>query len=554
MRFEILIKDGFVVDGTGGPWYRADVGIEGGKIDEVAKNLPAFEANRVIDARGYVVCPGFFDIHAHSELSYFKCPTADNKVMQGVTTELTGNCGESASGPLQGAALEAVRKSVREKHVPVEVSWTKLAEYVDKLREFGGVSVNSAFMVGFGTVRMSVLGWERGPPTKNQMEEMKAMVTTAMEEGAFGLSTGLQYPPQNYAETDEVVELAKVVAKYGGIHQSHIRRRGWTGDEKLGRSFLVPLRDTMPEAIRECIQIGERAGIPTVWSHAKIAGGWGVNKGRAREFLKLVDDARRRGVDVTIDTWADPYTAMGPNKVVPLWAWQGGLEGLVKRLRDPKLREKIRSFAEDALGLGCEMDWEQTIVTDVKLEKNKMFIGKTFGEIARTKGEEIVDVYLDLIAESERVEVQGPWGTEEDNIELIRYPVAVFGTDTGCGGYSDKSVSTVGYGLYRGTGYGLYPRVLGKYVREQKVLTLEEAVRKMSSACANRLGLTDRGLIRPGMWADIVVFDPISVREKPLRPPEGIIYVLVNGTIIVEGGKHTGARAGKILIHNFSAE
>jgi N-acyl-D-amino-acid deacylase len=549
MKFDILIKDGFVVDGTGAPWYRANVGIEGSKIVEVQKNIPASGADRVIDARGYVVCPGFFDMHAHSELTYFKYPTADNKIMQGITTEFSGNCGGSPSGPLKGAALDMVKKTVQEEEIPIEVDWTRLAEYLDKLEKFGGVSVNSAYMVGFGTVRMSVLGWERGPPTKDQMDEMKAMVAEAMEDGAFGLSTGQQYPPQNYAELDEIVELAKVVAKYGGIHQSHIRRRGWTADEKFGRAFLKTMRDTMPEAIRECIEIGERTGIPTVWSHAKIAGGWGVNKGRAKEFLKLVEDARRRGVDVTIDTWADPYTAMGPNKIVPLWAWEGGLEKLQERLRDPELREKIRFFADDAMGQGCEIDWEQTIIWDTKLEENKEFIGKTFGELARVKGKEMVDLYLDLLANGERLRIQGPWGTEEENIELIKHPLAVFGTDTSCGKHAEKK--GFGYGLYKGTGYGLYPRVLKKYVREEEVLTLEEAVRKMTSASSNRLGLTDRGLLKPGMWADVVVFDPINVKERPLQPPEGIPYVIVNGTIIIDSGEQTGTRAGKILKHKY---
>ena len=214
----------------------------------------------------------------------------------------------------------------------MEIDWTSLAGYMKKVEESGGISINAAFLVGFGTVRMSVIGWERGPPNADELEEMKAMVAEGMEDGAFGLSTGQQYPPQNYAEVDEIIELAKVVRRYGGFHQSHIRRRGWTADEKYGRAFLKPMRDTMPEAIRECIEIGERAGIPTVWSHAKIAGGWNVNKGRAKEFLKIVEDARLRGVDVTIDTWADAYTAMGANKVVPLWAWEGGLEKLKERL------------------------------------------------------------------------------------------------------------------------------------------------------------------------------------------------------------------------------
>jgi len=331
MQYDVLIKDGFVVDGTGSTWYRADVGIEGGKIVEVLKNLPTSRADRVIDAEGYVVCPGFFDMHTHSELSYFKYPLVENKVVQGITTEFNGNCGASLSGPMKGYALESIKQRVQEQKIPVEIDWKNLGEYMDKLEKFGGVSVNSAYMVGFGAVRMSVIGYERGPPTKDEMEEMKASVAEAMEAGAFGLSTGPQYPPQNYAEIDEIVELAKVVAKFGGIHQSHVRRRGWTEDKKFGRAFLTPTRDTMFEAVRECIEIGERAGIPTVWSHAKIGGAWTVKERSAPKFLKLVEDARRRGVDVTIDTWADICAGETANKIVPPWAYEGGHEKLRER-------------------------------------------------------------------------------------------------------------------------------------------------------------------------------------------------------------------------------
>jgi len=556
MEFDILIKNGFIVDGTGGPWYRADIGINGHKISKIKVSLPTSGADRVIDAEGHVVCPGFFDMHTHSELSYFKCPTADNKIMQGVTTDLSGNCGMSFSGPMKGVVIETTKRMVEEQKIPVTVDWTRLAEFLQKLEQIGGVSVNNAYLVGFGTIRQTVLGMERGPPTRDQLEEMKSRVVEAMEDGAFGLSTGPQYPPQNYSETEEIIELAKVVKKYNGIHQSHLRRRGWTADKKFGRAFLKPMRDTMPEAIRECIEIGERVGIPTVWTHAKIAGGWGVNKGRAKEFLNLVDAARLRGVDITIDTWADLYTAMGPEKVVPLWTWAGATsrqdadENLQEKLKDPELRQKIRIFAEDSLGQGCELDLEQTVILDTKLEKNKEFIGKTFGEIAKSKGQEMIDLYLDLLEEGERLSIQRPWGTEEDNIELIKSPLSVFGTDTGCGKHNETDYMICGYGLYRGTGYGLFPRVLRKYVRENPVLTLEEAIRKMTSASANRLGLTDRGLLKPQFWADIVVFDPINIREIPFEPPVGIPYVLVNGTITVDERVHTGAKAGMTLKHN----
>lgn len=559
MAYDILIKDGFVVDGTGGPWYRADVGIKDGKIIEVRSHLDISDSDRVVNARGYVVCPGFFDMHCHSELAYFKYPLAESKVMQGITTEFNGNCGYSPSGPLKKAFLERVKQWVEDPEtrsiaesvamsIPTEVDWANLSGYMDKLHKFGNVSVNSAYMVGFGSVRMSVLGHEEGPPSPKQLTEMKALVAEAMVAGAFGFSTGTQYPPQNYAETEEIIELAKVVKQYGGIHQSHIRRRGWTGNEKFGRAFLKPTLDTQFDAVRECIEIGERARIPTVWSHAKIAGAWASRERSAPAFLKLVNDARLRGVDVTIDTWANQYIGITASKVVPLWAFEGGIEKLRVRLQKPELREKIHRFMEEALTYGCEGDVQKAIITRAVPEKNEPFLNRFFAEVAEEHGKTVVDFYLDIIADGGDMWLYLPCQTEEDNVDLIRYPATVFGTDAACGKHEEKTGLGPG-GPLLGHGYGLYPLILRKYVQEEKVLTLEEAIRKMTSACANRLGLSDRGLIKLGMWADIVVFDPIGIRERPLLPPVGVPYVLVNGVLTVDNGKHTGVRAGKILRH-----
>ena len=559
MAVDILIKDGFVVDGTGGPWYRADVGIKDGKIVAVRSHLDNITADKVVDAEGYVVCPGFFDMHGHSELAYFKYPLTESKVMQGITTEFNSNCGYSANGPMKKLFLEMVKSWVEDPNtrpigeysfmsIPVKVDWSNLTGYMEKLNKFGGISLNSAYMVGFGSVRMSVIGYEKGPPTAAQLTRMKSMVAEAMEEGAFGISTGTQYPPQNYAETEEIIELAKVVAKYGGIHQSHIRRRGFTADKKFGRAFVKPTLETMFEAVRECIEIGEGAGIPTVWSHAKIAGAWTSSEHCAQGFLKLVDDARRRGVDVTIDTWANQYIGIPLTKVIPVWAFEGGINKLRKRLREPELRAKIRDFTEEALGHGCEGNIEGAIITRAEPEELKPFINRPIVEIAKEQGKSIVDFYLDIIADGGEIGLYLPCQSEEDNVDLIRYPATVFGTDAVCGKHEEKTGIGPG-GELMGHGYGLFPRILRKYVLEEKVLTMEEAVRKMTSACANRLGITDRGLIKPGMWADVVVFDPIRIRERALLPPVGIPYVFVNGVVTVENGVHTGARAGKPLKH-----
>jgi len=548
----MLIKDGFVVDGTGSTWYRADVGIDDGKITEVCRNLPMSGADRVIDAKGLVVCPGFFDMHCHAEVSYF-CkesgpigPRCNGTIQQGVTTHFNGQCGLSWSGPLRGASLERVKSRARDLDLSVEVDWKNLGEYMDKLEKFGGVSVNSAYMVGFGTVRMSVIGHERGPPTKDEMEEMKASVAEAMEAGAFGLSTGLEYPPQNFAETDEVVELAKVAAMYGGIHQAHVRRHGHLSDPRSGRAFLSPVRDTMFEAVRECIEIGERAGIPTVWSHAKAASGWKI-KGQAEKLLREVDNARRRGVDITIDHWADVWKGTPPSQVFPLWLYEGGNEKMRERLKDPETRSNIKSIVKENLcGMSPTQDFLNGIIGSVMLEKNKDLVGKTLLEAAEMRGKEPEELFLDMAEEGDMPVPVGRCQSDEDLLAMLRHPAALFGTDS-----VRPSMLSGPAAIAAGGWYKLYPRVLREYVREMRVITLEETIRKMTSASATRLGIMDRGLIRPGMCADIVVFDPINVRERDGAYPEGIPYVLVNGIVTVNKGEHTGARAGKILKHKY---
>jgi N-acyl-D-amino-acid deacylase len=545
IKYDVLIKDGFVVDGTGGSWYRADVGVRDGKIVEVCKNLPASGSERIIDAKGLVVCPGFFDMHTHSEIWYFARPRWEVKILQGVTSEINCQCGWSHSGPLKSkAAIEHVKGWIQSHSVPFDedIDWTTLSEYMDRLEKFGGVSVNSAYLVGYEAVRLSVLGWEKRPPAKDELDKMKALVAEAMEEGAFGLSTGLQYPPQNFAETEELVELAKVVARYGGIYQSHIRRQGFTSDPRRGRAFLAGLRDTMPEAIRECIEIGERAGIPAIWSHAKIVGGW-KHGNYSEEWLSEIDNARRRGVDVTMDTFSNPGKSGSWTTLFPQWAFEGGHEKLIERLKDPETRSKIRNFVKEILdGYMPMINFRETPMMMLKLEKNKDILGKTLGETAKMRGKNMVDLYLELIEESERPIFYGRTMTEEDHFALVKHPSTLFGTDLTMVPATSAILGEMRYMRYHCT----YPRILSKLVREDRVLTLEEAVRKMTSAAANRLGITDRGLIRPGMWADITIFDPINVREGEPKP-EGIPYVLVNGVITLDDGVHTGAQAGKIL-------
>jgi N-acyl-D-aspartate/D-glutamate deacylase len=420
---------------------------------------------------------------------------------------------------------------------------------MDRLEKFGGVSVNSAYQVGYAMVRLSVLGWEKRQPKKDELEEMKSLVAEGMEDGAFGFSTALQYAPQNFAETDEVVELAKVASKYGGIYTSHIRRQGFVSDPRGGRAFLSHLRDTMPEAIRELIEISEKADLPALWSHARILGGWTCGN-LAEEWLKEIDKARGRGLDVTIDTFGDSYKSGSWTTNFPLWAFEGGYEKFMERLKNPETRSKIRSFVKKSIdGYMPMINFRETPIIGgkwINLEKNRELEGKTLNEAAKMRGKDVADLYIDLVTEGERPRFMG--FTTEDHVRLVTHPTALFGTDSIDIGPSASQGET----LYT-RHYCMYPYILRKHVREDRVLTLEEAIRKMTSASANRFGLTDRGLIRPGMWADITVFDPINVREGDPRP-EGIPYVLVNGVVTVDDGAHTGARAGKILKHNYFIE
>ena len=499
-RFDLLIRGGRVVDGTGNPWLRADVAVRGDRIARIG-HLPDADADRILDAGGLVVAPGFVDPHTHAVRGIFDVPTADNYLLQGVTTLTEGNDGSSP--------------------------WP-IGEHLARIAD-AGVSPNWAVFAGQGTIRRTVMGSDDREPTRDELDRMRALVAQAMEEGAFGLSTGLFYVPGSFTAAEEVIALSAVAAGYGGIYISHMR------DEALG----------LLDSVRETIRIGAEAGIPVQITHHKALGraAWG----RSADSLALVDAARARGIDVTIDQY--PYTASQTSitAVVPQWAQAGGTQALIARLRDPETRRRIREEIVHRIEHDRGGGDPANVVIGL-CAWDRSLEGKSLADVLAGRGVEATLAHAaDLVMEI--VENGGAraiyHAMDEGDVErIMRHPATAVGSDGG--------VSVFGAGVPHPREYGTFARVLGRYVRERGVLTLEEAVRKMSGATAARLGLQDRGLLREGFFADVAVFDPGRIIDRatfedPHRYADGVEYVLVNGVLVVDGGEHTGARPGRVL-------
>ncbi len=529
--YDLVIRNGRIVDGTGNPWYVGDVAIRGDRIVAVGRVPPA-AAKREIDAKGLVVAPGFIDMHSHSDYTLLEDGDAQSKVRQGVTTEVIGE-GQSA-GPYLGK-LPPHTAVVGGK----TVHWRTLGEYYDVL-DHAGVSVNVASYVGLDNVWQGVMGSSFERPTPAQLDEMKAEVDGAMKDGAFGLSTMLAMPPGSLATTDDIVALASVAAKHHGIYSSHIRNEG-TG---------------VFDSVKEAIAIGERANLPVDIIHLKIADQkyWG----RMNEVVALIEEARKRGVNVQANVY--PYTR-GSNdlvSIIPPWAHEGGSTALLGRLKDAKQRERMKKEIREGLPgwydhyTAVGGDWSRMLVAG-----KGTYEGLTMDRViaARSKGKEPapdpLDVLFDvLIEEGGSVPTVYEHHTEKDmNLALLQ-PWCSIG--------SDGQALAVEGPLRRGNphprSFGTFPRVLGVYVRDLGLLRLEDAVRKMTSLSATKIGITDRGLLRPGNYADVTVFDPERIADKatysePFQYSEGVVYVVVNGKLVIDGGKHTGERPGRALRH-----
>jgi len=522
LRFDILFEGGHVVDGSGNTWFRADVGVVGDKIEDVG-DLRGAKAARRVDAKGHMVAPGFMDIHSHSDIPLLVDPRVESKVYQGITVEVVGNCGTSA------APMNKPVKAYRDKYgrggVPddFEYDWVTMKDYLDRV-DRQGVSFNVATWVGHGTVRQNVMGYENREPTDAELRKMRKLVDDAMKDGAYGMSTGLIYPPSVYGKTPEIIELAKVSAKHGGLYASHIR-----GEEK----------ESLLDAVKEAIEIGEKAELPVQIAHFKASGkkAWGMTK----QSLALVEEARARGIDVAYDQYPYVASSTGLAAIIPHWGHEGGPEKMMERLRDPEQRKRM------AREQRMERDWDGVLVVYAK--NNPQYNGRTIADIAKEWGKKPHDAVCDLLLAENTVVPVVMFGMNEEDVKYVmRSPIGMVGSD----GSAISPKGILGQGRPHPRYYGTFPRVLGHYAREEKVISMEEAVRKMTSAPAQRLGLKDRGLLREGYKADVVVFDPKTVKDEatftdPHRFPTGIPYVVCNGVFTIDKGKHTGKLPGRVL-------
>jgi N-acyl-D-amino-acid deacylase len=526
--FDIILKNAKIIDGSGNPWFWGDIGIKNGRIKKIGK-IGAEEASE-LDVKGLAVCPGFIDMHSHSDLAILVNPKAESKVMQGVTTEVIGNCGFSAV-PVDDSTVDQLKDYAGFLSKELDWSWRSLGDYINKLK---GISLNIAPLVGQGTIRIAVMGFDSKDPTRRQLERMKGLLKDALDDGAFGLSTGLIYPPGSFTKTEELIELAKVLRDYNGLYSSHIRGEG----------------GTLIKAFKEAIRIGRESGVRVEVSHHKAVGK--ENWGRVEETIELIERAREEGIDITCDQY--PYTASSTSlsACLPPWAHEGGVSRMLERLKDAGERKRIREDIErkkDWDNIIRQSNWSRIRIASVNSDKNKALEGKTIEEIAQDRAKDPFDVVFDLLVEEEGDISMIVFEINEDDLRrVMRHPSTMIGSDGSC--LTPEGV--LGRGKPHPRNYGTYPRVLGRYVREENILTLEEAIRKMTSLPAQKLRLKDRGLLKEGYFADIVVFDPQRIcdrasYENPHQFPEGIEYVLVRGEIVVERGEHTGRTLGEVL-------
>jgi N-acyl-D-amino-acid deacylase len=528
--YDIVITNGRIIDGTGSPWYSGDLGIRDGRIAAIG-NLATAQRVRTIDAHGVVVAPGFIDMLGQSELTVLVDPRLPSKIFQGITTEITGE--GSSVAPLNDELIRYGREIFD--YYGINPDWRTFREYFTRL-EKQHLGINLASYVGATQVRAMVLGPDDVQPTPSQLEQMKELVRQAMRDGAVGVSTSLEYPPAPYAKTEELIALAQQASAAGGIYATHMRNES----------------DAILPAIDEVLRIGREAHIPVEIWHLKVAGK--ENWGRMPEVVAKINSARADGIDVTADTYAYTAWSNGMSAFIPPWAHDGGTAKLIERLKDPTTRARIR---KDLLTPSKDWDneWQeisspdQVLICTVKDPKLLPLQGKTLADIAKLWNKDSMDALFDLLLADNAFPQVAVFGMSEPDVVLaLQQPWVSLDNDSS--GASPEGV--LGRDHPHPRAYGTFPRVLRKYVREEHKLTLEDAIRKFSALPAQRLRLEGRGLLRAGMWADIVIFDPAIIRDlatfdNPNQLSQGMAFVLVNGAAVIDNGKMTGALPGKVL-------
>ncbi len=526
---DLKLEGGLVIDGTGAAGSRADVGIRDDAVVAIG-DLGREHAGTRINVSGKVVAPGFIDIHSHSDWRLWGNRRAESKIRQGVTTEVVGNCGFSPA-PVSTEYLDDLRGFALYLPRAMDFRWRSMAEY---LRAFDaeGTAVNVAQLLGHGAVRIAAMGFARRAPTAGELARMRSLVRAGMEEGAWGLSTGLIYAPGSYAETAELIALARELRPQRGVYASHIRGEG----------------ATLLDAVDEAIRIGREGDVPVEISHLKAAGR--PNWGRVVDALARIDAAQAEGVDVSADVY--PYTASSTTlrTLLPDWALEGGIDAMLKRLGDPELRARIRADVEtpeSGQGLVARVGWDNVMVASSPHRRDAE--GRRMTDVAAARGLDPLDAAMELIvAEGGKGHMILFQLDERDVRRVLVHPRVMIGSD----GYALAPTGEMSGGVPHPRSYGTFPRVLGAYTRDERLFGLPQAVHKMTGLPASRLGLRDRGVLRVGARADITVFDArrvadVATYEQPHRYPEGIEYVIVNGRLVIKGGQHTGSLPGRVL-------
>jgi N-acyl-D-amino-acid deacylase len=531
-RFDVLITHGRIVDGTGAPWFAGDVGITGDRIAAMG-SLSGASAGTIVDAGNQVVAPGFIDLLGQSEFNVLVDGRAASKITQGVTTEITGE--GSSIAPVNDRLIQ--EGAANAAHFGVAQDWRTLADYFRRLEARSRPAINVGTFVGAGGVRNYVVGRDDRPATPAELERMKQLVAEAMEQGALGLSTSLQYVPDRFASTDEIVELAKVAARYGGVYFTHQR-------SESARIF---------ESLDEVFAVAERARIPAEIWHLKTA--YKANFGRMPEVLRRIEAARARGLDITANQY--PYTraSNGLDSCLPLWVREGGIDRTIARLNDPATRARVKREMDDANATTWENQWyganggDGVMLSTVLNDSLRQYEGMTLTEIGKAMGKDPRDAVIDLvIADRGESSVITSIMDEDDVRTALKHPLVGVGTDSGARAEDGKLAGSKSHPR----GWGSFPRILGHYVRDEHLLTLEEAVRKMTSKAAARVHLEDRGILRPGLIADITVFDPATIHDTgtftdPNHYAAGVTQVFVNGRRVVADGRITSERPGRPL-------